>query len=637
MTFEYIVEKDNRTKKLTDAQVDDLAKRISKDFDLFNSQRRTNLDMADELQREIFFKMGEIKKSGSGEVGTFSNNPEDKYENWKTKVKMCKTYMFYQTLKAFVWKNVYSNVNSMFDVSGENQEADNDSNKQKAALVDCFEKMEYQKTYDKVIDNALLYGELITMVSWKKKSEEYRRKVDVKSVLEQPIKAMAARMKGKFHFIDERPIYDNPYVYPVNPANFVFDVSQKDNWDDCPKIYKTYKVPEDIINNKYYEVSSEVAQAIRNAAKGCEDSSNSQMDKDLENKTSNGNTVEVLEHWGNITLDDGTVLKNWHVVVVARQYVVRFARNNRIVNPFNYGAFITDPETKRGISPLYCVLSLARLQEDLMNRTCDMQTLQECPPLYAPRGFFDEEEIKLYPGKVIEFGDNLSPAEIKQMEFSVSVFLNDITFLSDLMAETSGIFPNMAGAEEKGDKTATEISTKAQGQLTRLAMIIDTVNQYGIVCDVKKVAKLRADFKDGKENIFINKGNKKEFIEIDDKIRQAEYRYTYSDRTATTERSNKADLVVSAIERFAQYVPLDVPEIFTWYMEQKDVENPERFLLQQNTIPVEVQEILLQDPYIVELCNKIMEQKAIMGENGETAEPEAVIPDASIPEAQPQE
>ena len=70
---------------------------------------------------------------------------------------------------------------------------------------------------------------------------------------------------------------------------------------------------------------------------------------------------------------------------------------------------------------------------------------------------------------------------------------------------------------------------------------------------------------------------------------------------------------------------------------QKDVENPERFLLQQNTIPAEVQEILLQDPYIAELCNKIMEQKAIMEKNGENAEPEAVIPDASIPEAQPQE
>lgn len=96
------------------------------------------------------------------------------------------------------------------------------------------------------------------------------------------------------------------------------------------------------------------------------------------------------------------------VVVVARKHIVRFAKNNRIVNPFNYGSFINDPETGRGISLLYCVLPLAELQENLMNRTCDMQTLQENPPIYAPKGFFDDDEIKLYPGKIIEFGDNLS-------------------------------------------------------------------------------------------------------------------------------------------------------------------------------------------------------------------------------------
>ena len=81
---------------------------------------------------------------------------------------MAKVYMFYQVLKAFIWKNTYSNTNSMFDGSGENQEADNDSNKQKAALVDCFEKMEYQKTCDKNIDYFLIHGELITFCAWKK-------------------------------------------------------------------------------------------------------------------------------------------------------------------------------------------------------------------------------------------------------------------------------------------------------------------------------------------------------------------------------------------------------------------------------------------------------------------------------------
>lgn len=623
MTFEYIVEKENKTHKMSKDEVKQLAERISSDFENYNSRRRQNLNQSEELIDEIFFKKS-FKTA----------DPKDKYNNWKTKVRMCKTYMFYQVLKAFIWKNVYANTSSMFDVAGENQESDNDSNKQKAVLVDKFEKMGYSKTCDKIIDYALFHGELVSFVAWKKKTEE-RRRLITKNDVENP-RAIEALQNGKFHFIDEKTIYDDPFVYPVNPANLVFDAAQKENWDECPKIYKTYKVPDDIINNKYYTVSKEVAEDIRNSVDKDITTDGSQQNKDLEHKIGNSKTVEVLEHWGNLTLKDGTVLKNWHVVVVARKHVVRFEKNNRIINPFTFGAWITDPETGRGISPLYCVLSLANLQEDLMNRTCDMQTLQENPPIYAPKGFFDDEEVQLYPGKIIEFGDNLSPSEIKAMEFSVSVFLNDITFLSDMMAEVSGIFPNMAGADEAKAKTATEISTKAQGQLTRLSMLIDTINQDLIVEDVKKVAKLCADFKSGDEDIFVDNGNNKETITITDGIRQAEYRYTYSDRTATTERSNKADLVAEAAERFANFVPLNAQELFTWYMEQKDIENPERFLQQQDTIPIELQQILMQNPKIKQIVEMFEQQKQNQQETG-AEKPSAVIPDASIPQAQPME
>ncbi len=623
MTFEYIVEKENKTHKMSKDEVKQLAERISSDFENYNSRRRQNLIQSEELIDEIFFKK------------SFKTvDPKDKYNNWKTKVRMCKTYMFYQVLKAFIWKNVYANTSSMFDVAGENQESDNDSNKQKAVLVDKFEKMGYSKTCDKIIDYALFHGELVSFVAWKKKTEE-RRRLITENDIENP-RAIEALQNGKFHFIDEKTIYDDPFVYPVNPANLVFDAAQKENWDECPKIYKTYKVPDDIINNKYYTVSKEVAEDIRNSVDKDITTDGSQQNKDLEHKIGNSKTVEVLEHWGNLTLKDGTVLKNWHVVVVARKHVVRFEKNNRIINPFTFGAWITDPETGRGISPLYCVLSLANLQEDLMNRTCDMQTLQENPPIYAPKGFFDDEEVQLYPGKIIEFGDNLSPSQIKAMEFSVSVFLNDITFLSDMMAEVSGIFPNMAGADEAKAKTATEISTKAQGQLTRLSMLIDTINQDLIVEDVKKVAKLCADFKSGDEDIFVDNGNNKETITITDGIRQAEYRYTYSDRTATTERSNKADLVAEAAERFADFIPLNAQELFTWYMEQKDIENPERFLQQQDTIPIELQQMLMQNPQIKQMVEMFEQQKQSQQEAG-AEKPSAVIPDASIPQAQPME
>lgn len=578
MSFEYLIEKENSTKKLSKSDENSLVKSITEDFKIYNEKRNQNLQNSNALIDEIFFK---------NKVAT---NSSDKNTNWKSKIKMCKLFMFYQTLKAFIWRNVYSNVNSMFDVSGENQDSDNSSNKQKAMLVDILEKMNYQKTCDTVIDNALLYGELISFTAWKKRYEEYRRPIEFfKNIFSDDVqklpRILEAIAKGKNYWTDSRKIYDNPFIYPVNPANLVFDVSQKDNWDDCPKIYRSFKSPQDIINNQLYSIDKITAQEIKNLVKSDTEPYNKDVKKLLD-EVVDGQTVEILEHWGDLKLPDGTLLKNWHAVIVARKYLVRFQKNETIINPFTYGVFIQDPDSKRGISPLYSILSLAHAQEDLFNRTLNMQALSENPPLLAPEGFFTQEEINLYPGKIIEYGDNLSPsAAFKQLTFEHTVFSNDISFLDSLMSEVSGIYPSMIGIDEDSVKTATEITTKTQGQMTRLAMLLDIINQYFIIPNVKNVAKLCADFKSGVETVFINKNNQKELIEIDDSVRQADYKYTYSDRTMINEKSNKADLLVQAIDKFSQKITLDLPEIFVWYFEQKGVENPERFLAQNMQLP----------------------------------------------------
>lgn len=573
MSFEYLIQKENSIKKLSKGDENSLVKSITENFKIYNEKRSQNLQNSNALIDEIFFK------------NKFVTNTSDKNTNWKSKIKMCKLFMFYQTLKAFIWRNVYSNVNSMFDVSGENQDSDNFSNKQKAMLVDILEKMNYQKTCDTVIDNALLYGELISFTAWKKRYEEYRRPIEFfKNIFSDDFqklpRVMEAISQGKNYWTDSKKIYDNPFIYPVNPANLVFDVSQKDNWDDCPKIYRSFKCPQDIINNQLYSIDSLTASEIKNLVKTNNEPYNKDVKKHLD-EVVDGQTVEILEHWGDLKLPDGTILKNWHAVVVARKYLVRFKKNETIINPFTYGTFIQDPESKRGISPLYSILSIAHAQEDLFNRTLNMQALSENPPLLAPEGFFTQEEINLYPGKIIEYGDNLSPsAAFKQLTFEHTVFSNDISFLDSLMSEVSGIYPSMIGIDEDSVKTATEITTKTQGQMTRLAMLLDIINQYLIIPNVKNVAKLCADFKSGIETVYINKNNQKELIEIDDSVRQADYKYTYSDRTMINEKSNKADLLVQAIDKFSQKITLDLPEIFVWYFEQKGVENPERFLAQ---------------------------------------------------------
>ena len=269
MSFEYILEKDCSSQHISSDQEGMLVKDISSSFIQYNSERASNLDIASALANEIFFK-NDFKSL------------TDKTKKWKTKVKMCKTFMFYQTLKAYIWRNTYANVNSMFDVSGENQDSNNKSNKQKAMLVDVFEKMDFQKTCDKVIDNALLFGELISFTAWKKNYEEYRRPIEFFQNLfstdfTKLPKILDAIKNGKNFWTDIRKIYDNPYVYPVNPADLVFDISQVDNWDSCPKIYRTYKTPSDIVNNQYYTITDEQKEGIfalissQSAGRGCPD------------------------------------------------------------------------------------------------------------------------------------------------------------------------------------------------------------------------------------------------------------------------------------------------------------------------------------------------------------------------------
>ena len=494
--------------------------------------------------------------------------------------------------------------------------------------------MEYSKTLDKIIDKSLLYGDLISFTTWKKKTEEYRRPITFFETLKNFSKLpqiLAAKAKGENFFIDERVIYDNPYTYAVDPANFVFDSTQFNDFDSCPKIYKTWKTPDYIKSNKYFEISKEIADDLDTLIKSGsnENDISNQNAQNLKDDVINGTTIEMLEHWGDLTLDDGTVLKNWYAVVVAGKYLVRFKKNPFIVNPFTYGNYIEDLDNHRGISPLYSVFDLANTQEDMLRRTMDLQALTENPPVFAGKGFFEQEgDIELYPGKVIEYDNSLyAKVPIEQMKFSVDVFKDDLAYLDDLMSEISGIFPNMAGASESDRTTATEITTKVEGQLTRLKMILDIINQNLILSSIKIIAKLKANFTFGEERIFINNENQPKNEIITDEIRQADYRYTYSDRSATSERFNYVDMVAQSVQMFIKAgLQVNINEFFTWYMEQKGVENPERFLQGINFIDPQVQKILLENPQlqpiIEEMQNRVFasRQGQKISDNTEIAE-----------------
>jgi len=608
--MEYIVQEEQKVKKLSKDEKTQIAKEIYERFQTYDRGRASQLEKANRLKAEVYFK-------------NVAKKEEKKEKQWKSTAKMCKLFMYSQILKAFIWKNTYANTNSMFDVSGDDMEADTNSNKEKTMLVDCLERMEFSRTLDKIIDDSLVYGELIGYSTWKKKTEQYRRPIDFFSGENKPsdvAKMVMAKAKGKNFFVDERVVFDNPYTYSVDPANFVFDSTQFDDWDNCPKILRTWKTPNYIINNKYFEVPKEVANDLRDLVKYGSDESDvgNQDPESLKDEIVNGTTVEVLEHYGDLTLKDGTVLKNWYAVVVAGKYLVRFEENPIVINPFTFGAYVLDPDTKRGISPLYAIYDLATTQEDMLRRTMDLQALDENKPVFAAKGFFKEtQNIDLNPGKVIEYDPQMyANVPITPFEFNTDVFTNSLGYIDDLMSEISGIFPNMAGASESERTTATEISTKVEGQLTRLKMLLDIICQNLILPTVKNIAKLKANFTFGEETIFINNENQPEDVVVDDSVRQGEYRFTYADRSATSERFNYADMLAQGIQMFVKAgLQANIEEVFKWYLEQKGVENPERFLMNLNVIDPQVQQALLQDPTLAPIIQQ-MQQAVEMAKQG---------------------
>lgn len=604
--MEYLVEKTKKVHKLSPEERNHYAKKIVELFDDYDTARKKVFEYARRLSDEIYFK------------NTFSPKKDGKTD-WKSKIKMCKMFMYFMTYKAFIWKNTYSGINSMFDVTGENVESDNNSNKQKANLVKILEDMQFANVSDDIIERSLIYGELVSFTTWKIKEEEYRRPIDFfevmfKADVTKLPEIIKAKAQGKKYYTDRREIYNNAEVMAVNPEDFVFDTSSYDNDpDSCPKIYRTWRTVDEIINNQQYKLTKTEEAELRELVK--KPSSNDyfdQQDRHRNNtKTVNGSTIKVLDFYGTFTLDDGQTLQNWHAVVVADKFLVLFEKNKYIINPFTFGCYIKDPETKRGISPLFSGLDLAHAQERMLNQTIDLQALNENKPLLAPKGFFSEEEIEMYPGKIIEFDPALfSQSSVQPINFETTIYQNDIQYLSEMMSEVTGIFPNMVGNEESNRRTATEISTKVQGQTTRLSMTLDVIQQYYIIPVIKNVAKMNANFNFGNKNILTDNDNKREEVLIDDSVRQGNYKYSYKDRNAINERFNYADMVILAVERFAKAgVPVDTVSSFKWYLEQKGVENPEKFLRQQFEIPLPVQEQLMQIPMVQQMVQQHQEME----------------------------
>lgn len=496
-------------------------------------------------------------------------NPASQNVNgWGSKIELPDIYELAQTLKSHISGNLYSHPDAMFDVTGTTPQTQEYANRQKAMLVNTFEQMNIENELEKVIDSIVETGECTLFVGWETVIKQVRRAKTIEEEMTNP--------DGKTFVLEDKVVYDNAKVKFIKAEDFVFDKANRDKWDSCAKIYRTYATVDEIFcdksNNlltkeKLEKLKGVVAKKTnRNDEKGVDE-----------------NKLEILEFWGDIELSDGNILRNRLITVAGRREIIRFEANPFVINPFIHANIIESPSTGRGISPLKVALVLNNISSTILNKQIDALALMINPPYLAPKGCFKGQQ-DVRPGKIIEYDAALMPAAPTPLSFDKAMqgwdFLN---YFKSTTESATGIFKNMSGNLQEVQRTATELNYSVRGQEARLNMMLDAINRKIIIPMVEKTAEIIANFKLGEELIRIDDHGKYKFAPVNDDVRNSTYIYRYGDRKASFERKLRLKEMFDVVRAFAE-VPavaeqIDWLECFKFALEQYGIENANNFLL----------------------------------------------------------
>ena len=495
-------------------------------------------------------------------------NPASQNVNgWGSKIELPDIYELAQTLKSHISENLYSHPDAMFDVSGTTPQTQAYANKQKAMLVNTFEQMNIENELEKVIDSIVETGECTLFIGWETVIKQTRRAKTIEEDMKNP--------DGKTFVLEDKVVYDNARVKFIKAEDFVFDKSNRDKWDSCAKIYRTYATIDEIFcdksNNLLNKEKLEKLKGVvakkknRNDEKGIDE-----------------NKLEILEFWGDIELSDGKILRNRLVTVAGRREIIRFEANPFVINPFIHANIIESPVTGRGISPLKVALVLNNVSSTILNKQIDALALMINPPYLAPKGCFKGQQ-DVRPGKIIEYDAALMPTAPTPISFDKAMqgwdFLN---YFKATTESATGIFKNMAGNLQDVQRTATELNYSVSGQEARLNMMLDAINRKIIIPMVEKTAEIIANFKFGDELIRIEDHGKYVFDRISDDVRNSNYIYRYGDRKASFESKTRLKELFEVVKYVAEVQSVaeqvDWLECFKFALEQYGIENANNFL-----------------------------------------------------------
>lgn len=567
---------------LSDFQKENFAKKIVENFKKWDDDRAEQITTAQLLQDELYLKQ--------------PRRFVDKKRKWKSDIKLNTLYNIKKTLKSMLWREVYPNAESMFNVRGTNEQTEKMAKQQKASIVDSLNKMKIGHQYDIAVDSLLDIGEMVAKVDWiSKRKIVKRQRKGIGWVFENIVSLVnGAGFQTSSSLQDvEIPTYENARVETISPYMFVFDHSKfklydEDSWNSLTKIYKRFDTLGNIKANKVYDVKQEWLDELIKSKNKTPD--NEEL-IDMRDLTQYGEQYPILLAHGDFEIN-GQVYKNYIAEILADKYLIRFEENPMFINPFVYCALEYDPTNKRGIPLLKAVYDMCIEEENLTNVAFDVQKLTANPVLLAQKGVFedivDDDGLLYYePGKVIEFENGIAQNQPIPMTVSASGISDLLSLLNQKISNVSNVSNIMFGNIEKEDRTATELNLVDKGSSNQVGKILDIFNQDFTLEIVKKVAELLAIFKNSNDYVYTKEKGLNIQYKITNEIRQAQYEYVYEDRNALNDYKSKVELFYKLCQGAFQLPQLaqqlDAKKIFVTIVETLGFDNVDTFFKPDNS------------------------------------------------------
>ena len=311
-----------------------------------------------------------------------------KKKDWHSRIKLNRMYEFYNKLYGILYETFYDKISSYLKLGKENHDK----------VYNVALDQENKKTLLVSIKDMLDTGEVVASSEYK---TVYRKEVlPIDQIMNvDPNSIVSVRENS---FVVRKEVEKRLNFVRIDPCNFVYDplvTPCTEDFYECDKIIKQWKTRREILSNKTYEIDR--AQFEQTFAQPSTPNLQEQ-DESTISSVYRYNQIEVLTMFGTFYID-GKAYENYVAVVVGRQFLAYFAPKGIYTPDIYYFPFHARGNGARGVSPLFYIADLCQAEEDAYNDTRDAVKLQLNPCRYAPTGFFEENEVKQEPGKIITY------------------------------------------------------------------------------------------------------------------------------------------------------------------------------------------------------------------------------------------